>query len=653
VSPEQFLQITDPMPAALFLLCPDGSILAANRLAAKRLGKPAPALRGLPISELVQDSRERVEAFIASSLRTTEPIPGSLTLLDAEGSPVVCGALGVRLQPAEGEEQSPCVMLRLVPRTESPTQFKILTERIDALNREIAHRRQAEAQLREQREWLSVTLSSIGDGVIATDAQGLVLFLNPTAERLTGWRQEEARGRPLEEVFRIVNEQTREPVEHPVVRVLAEGVVVGLANDTVLLSKTGQEWPIADSGAPIRDESGNVLGVVMVFLEISDRREAESQLRRQAEELREADRRKDRYIAMLAHELRNPLNAIGNALAILERAQPETPPFNRALEVARRQLRQQSRMVEDLLDVSRITFGTLQRRQEPIDLVAVCQETLDDFRTQAVQAGLEVAARLPTEPFWVEGDGPRLSQVLGNLLANSVKFTPDGGRVALELRQEGSEALLVVSDTGPGIPPEILPQVFEPFVQAEQSLARTSGGLGLGLALVRGLVELHGGTVTADVPAEGGTAIQVRLPLHGAEPEEPAELAPGVCGEPLRVLVIEDLADAAMTLKDLLEIWGHEVEVAENGASGIAAAGRFRPHVVLCDLGLPDIDGYTVAERLKADPATAQLPLVALTGYGTAEDRRRSAAAGFMEHLVKPVAFEDLRQLLARHCPAG
>jgi len=392
--------------------------------------------------------------------------------------------------------------------------------------------------------------------------------------------------------------------------------------------------------------------------------ERTAELRASNQELAAAARHKDQFLSMLAHELRNPIGALSNALHVLETARPDTPPYRRAREIALRQLRHQTRMVDDLLDVSRINRGKIQLREEPLDFVSLVADAVEDYRSVLQQAGLslrfEAGLSDGKRPVLVRGDATRLVQVLSNLLDNAMKFTPRGGSVLLRVTPdwEAHTVELCVSDTGVGISPEVLPDVFEPFRQADSSLDRTRGGLGLGLALVRGLIELHGGEVA--VRSEGlerGTEFAVRLPLltaedtalrrglsrNGSLPREVGSYSPAQ----RRVLVVEDNRDAAESLRDLLEMEGCQVELAFTGPSGLAAARRFHPEVVLCDIGLPGMDGYGVAEALRADPHTASVKLVAVTGYGQEEDRRRAMDAGFDIHLVKPVDPHHLQQVLA------
>jgi signal transduction histidine kinase len=390
--------------------------------------------------------------------------------------------------------------------------------------------------------------------------------------------------------------------------------------------------------------------------ERAERRRLEEELCRRAEELAERDRRKDEFLAVLAHELRNPLGASSNALQLMRRRGPSDPALRQAITVMERQVQHQVRLVDDLLDVSRITRGKISLEREWLDLAWVIRHTVEDHRSVLEAAGLTLFLNLPHEPVWFAGDRTRLTQVLGNLLANAAKFTNAGGcvTVSLTLEADGSQAVLAVRDTGIGIDPQMLLHVFESFAQGDHNPERSRGGLGLGLALVKGLVELHGGAVRADSPGLGsGSEFTLTLPLapEAAICTEVA-LPPGPPVRCCRILVVEDNRDAAETLRDVLELSGHQVTLAFSGPEGVAAARRVQPEVVLCDIGLPGFDGYAVARALRQDQATAAAHLVALTGYGHEEDRCRSLEAGFEQYLVKPVNFADLERLLAVGPPA-
>jgi signal transduction histidine kinase len=374
--------------------------------------------------------------------------------------------------------------------------------------------------------------------------------------------------------------------------------------------------------------------------------------------LREADHRKDEFLAMLAHELRNPLAPIRNAVALLKQIGPVDPRASRAQEIIDRQVGHMSHLLEDLLDVSRITRGKVELRPVCLDLVPLVRQTSEDFRPELERAGITLTLDLPEGPLWANADSTRLAQVLGNLLSNAAKFTESGGYVRVRLAPgsgpsacgERSSAVLTVSDTGIGIEPEMLARIFDVFAQADRSLDRSRGGLGLGLALVKGLVELHGGDVWARSEGpERGAEFNVRLPLVTPvrAPVERSHLSLEVGTSTLRVLMIEDNRDHAETLQALLESAGHQVAVAHSGPAGVAMAGEFQPEVVLCDIGLPGMDGYAVARALRQAPALSGTRLVALSGYAQEEDRQRSWDAGFDAHVAKPIAFEALQRLLA------
>jgi signal transduction histidine kinase/ActR/RegA family two-component response regulator len=381
-------------------------------------------------------------------------------------------------------------------------------------------------------------------------------------------------------------------------------------------------------------------------------RRLNQELQQRVLEIQEADRRKDEFLSMLAHELRNPLAAVSNAVRVLRSADATGSTWQRALDILERQVGHQTRLVDELLEVSRITRGRIQLHLERLDLAHVAQESSEDHRSAATERGLRLTVSVPRAPVWVAGDPIRLAQVLGNLLQNSIKFTDPGGEIAVEVGVEvdGGWAVLTVRDTGIGIEAELLPRVFDTFTQTDHSLQRSAGGLGLGLPLVKGLVDLHGGTVSAHSEGLGrGAEFVVRLALESRTAVAESASTTGSAHPPaasLRILVVEDIRDAAESLRDLLELWGHVVEVAETGSTALAAARQFRPDVVLCDIGLPGMDGYAVAVALRQDPATASVRLLALSGYGQEEDQRRSRHAGFDCHLTKPVDFAKLEGLL-------
>jgi PAS domain S-box-containing protein len=801
--------------------------------------------------------------------------------------------------------------------------------------------RLAEEAERRQREQLHVTLTSIGDGVIITDTRGVVTFLNPVAQALIGCRPEEAAGQPLEAVFRIVNEETRLPVENPVTRALREGLIVGLANHTILIARDGTERPIDDSAAPIRDEDGSIAGVVLVFRDVTetrraletrlrlaaivessddaiisknldgtiaswnkgaerlygytaeevigkrlsilappdqpdelpalmerlkggeliehyetvrvrkngsrvavaltispiknaegkiigaskiarditaskrkaeatrflaeaskllgaltdvtstlqkvarlavpqfaewcavDVRDAEGLLRRVAVahvdpgkvqqahelyrryppdpeaphgvwhilrtgrpelvpeiteamiaeaipdpeqrrrlqelglksylavplrvrgqtlgvitfvaaesarryddadlavaedladragvaidnarlygELREADRHKDEFLAMLAHELRNPLSPVRNSLHIMKQPGVNAETFGRVRDMAERQIKHMARLLDDLLDMARISRGRIDLRREIVDMAGIVQRAVETTRTLLEQRHHELTVSLPPQPVRVEGDPARLEQILTNLLNNAAKYTDPGGRIGLTVQRDGDEVVLRVRDTGIGIAPDLLPKVFDLFVQAERRLDRSQGGVGIGLTLVKKLIELHGGSVQAFSSGAGkGSEFVVLLPAAPRDQAAKSQGGPesGPAQNPLprrRVLVVDDNVDAADSLAVLLRLQGQDVQVAHDGLSAIETARANRPDIIFLDIGMPGLDGYEVCRRLRRQPATANLTIVALTGWALEEDQRRSRQAGFDRHLVKPVDPEALQQIL-------
>ncbi len=403
---------------------------------------------------------------------------------------------------------------------------------------------------------------------------------------------------------------------------------------------------------PVRDAAGRVIKWFGSHTDIDDQKRAE-------QTLREADRRKDEFLAMLSHELRNPLAPIRNALEVIRlRGGERREVLRQAWDMVERQVEQLSRLVDDLLDVSRITRGKIALRQEPVEVPAVVTRAVETSRPLIEARRHQLDVSLPEEPLWVRGDATRLAQVLLNLLNNAAKYTDEGGRVSLHVRREDDEVVFRVRDTGIGIPPEMLPRVFDLFTQVDPTLERTQGGLGIGLTLVRRLVQMHGGTATAQSEGRGrGSEFVVRLPLLPA-PAAQAETTPpppqrkDMPRQSHRVLVVDDNKDAAESLVMLLRLFGHDTALALDGPTALRMAAQKKPEIVLCDIGMPGMNGYEVARQLRQMPGGDRILLIAITGFGATEDRRRTAEAGFDAHLVKPVEPEDLLQLLRQGVPS-
>ncbi len=382
-------------------------------------------------------------------------------------------------------------------------------------------------------------------------------------------------------------------------------------------------------------------------------RRRQYEVKRLLEETRQAVEQRDQFLAMLAHELRNPLSPIRNSLQVMKHPGVHGPVLEQARDMAERQVQHMARLLDDLLDVSRVSRGKIELRKEVVDVTAVARDTAEAVRPSFAARGHELTVQAPAEPLRVEADPTRLEQVLTNLLNNACKYTDPGGKVCLSAGRDGAEVVLRVRDSGIGIAPEKLPKVFDVFVQAERRLDRSQGGLGLGLTLVRKLLELHGGRVEAHSDGPGrGSEFVVRLPAHDSPPggrqcEWEGEGRDLPAAPACRVLVVDDNVDAADSLGMLLRLAGQEVRVAYDGPTALALAPEFRPQVVVLDLGMPSMDGFAVARRLREQPGFRDALLVALTGWGNEEDKRRTREAGFDHHMVKPADPAALQALLA------
>jgi len=497
-----------------------------------------------------------------------------------------------------------------------------------------------EAKRAEQsRALLAAIVESSDDAIVTKSLQGIITSWNAGAERIFGYAAGEVIGRSIE--ILIPKERLFEEAE-----ILAR-VRAGLRVDhyeTVRVTKEGRPIDISLTVSPVRDGRGEIVGVSKVARDVTERKRMDRLLRASEAALREADRRKDEFLAMLAHELRNPLAPIRNAVGLLA-AQPSgavaLDPIHQILD---RQVAHLSRLVDDLLDVSRSSRGRIQTEEEPLVLAPLVEMAVETARPLIEMRHHALAVRLPDEPIGLLGDRVRLVQVIGNLLANAAKFTPPGGHVTLTAAREGSDVTIAVRDDGIGIEPEALPRIFDLFVQEEPSLARTQGGLGIGLTLVRDLVGLHGGRVEARSEGRGhGAEFRVTLPVFESAAPGDAPVGPEPARPRLRVLIAEDHRDTADSLRMLLERQGHAVRLARDGVEAVRAFGEERPDVALVDIGLPGLDGFEVARRIRAAARSGRVVLIAVSGYGREDDKRAARDAGFDHHLTKPV---DLRELL-------
>jgi PAS domain S-box-containing protein len=505
--------------------------------------------------------------------------------------------------------------------------------------RDITERKRAEEMLRGTLHRFYSVLSGIYSPLVLVGPDERVEFVNSAFCELFRLKEspESLVGLGTPEIFEKMKDVYLHPDEATasVMQTLRQGQPV-----------KGEEVTLRDGRTFLRDFvplniDGEAGGRLWMNYDITERKRAE-------EALREEDRRKAEFLAVLSHELRNPLAPIRNSIYLLERSAPGSRQATHAVEVIRRQTDHVTRLVDDLLDVTRISRGKIVLKRTRVDLRDIVRRTTYDLRSLFSEAGVELHVDDSSGPAWIIADPTRVTQVLGNLLQNAVKFTPAGGSATVTLAAKGDHAEIRVRDTGVGMEPEKIEHMFAPFVQAEMTLARTKGGLGLGLPLVKGLVELHGGTVEARSPGLGrGAEFLVRFPLAGIRPEADREPHAAAVARPREILVIEDNLDAGHTLAEILELEGHHVRVARDGRSGLALAHERHPDVVLCDIGLPDIDGYEVARALRRDEDLRGTRLVAVSGYAQPEDRKAARDAGFDAHVSKPPDLGELMDVLA------
>lgn len=645
----------------------------------------------------------------------------------------------------------------------------------ESLHRARARAEASEAKHFEEGERFRVTLSSIGDAVIATDAAGRVTFINPVAELLTGWTMQNAIGRSIETVFCVVNEQTRQSAANPALRAMTEGAIVGLENHTVLIAATGVETPVDDSGAPIKNTAGVIVGAILIFRDISERRRVEKErallagivessedaiiaktpdgaieswnaaaerlfgysaeeaigrpltmivpsaniaeeelmqerleagqrvehyetvrlardgrfipvaltvspirdrsgrligasnitrdisAQKRVEEQRAellqleqaarsdaeaANRAKDEFLATISHELRTPLTSILGWARLLRLDKLDTASTAHAISTIERNAKVQAQIIDDLLDVSGIVSGKLRLALKPVDMAEILSSVMETIQPVAENKSIQLATIVAGSVF-VNGDATRLQQIVWNLLANAVKFTPKGGSVAVRLERRDGEALLEVRDTGKGISPQFLPHVFERFKQADNTSTRQHGGLGLGLAIVRQLVEMHGGAILADSDGDGqGATFTLRLPeVEAPAPARAASQAgvPRVDGLPgldgLRVLVVDDDESSREIIFAILQECRAAVTTADSAARALEVLASARFDVLVSDIAMPGENGYELIARVRQLPHEqgGNMPAIALTAYARPEDRMRALAAGYQTHVPKPV----------------
>jgi PAS domain S-box-containing protein len=540
---------------------------------------------------------------------------------------------GVTITAVVGAEGSPrCFLIiaqDLTLRQEMEQQLRLAAD---------ASRQEAELRLRESEERFSRFAQHLPGLAWIKDLEGRYVYVNEAGAR--------AFARPSHEVYGSTDAELFPPETAARFRE-NDGLAVarrkGVEAVEHLTYSDGSVHFSIVSKFPILDAQGNIQLVGGIAIDITERVRAE-------EALLLADRRKDEFLATLSHELRNPLAPLRNSLHVL-RSRGAEPRTERIYQMMEQQLNRMVRLVDDLLEVSRITGGKIGLHREPVAIAAIVESAVETSRPLIEAAAHQLAINLPVEPLVVDADPVRMAQVVSNLLNNAAKYTPEGGRIALSVTREEATAVLSIRDNGLGIPAPMLPRVFEMFAQVDRTLKRAQGGLGIGLALARSLVEMHGGRIEAySSGLNQGSEFVVRIPLSAGTPEAPAPMRKPVVqpesGPLQRVLVVDDSRDGADTLALVLNTLGAETRVAYDGNTALTAARDFRPAVVLLDLSMPGMDGYEIAARMREDPALRGVRLIALTGFGSEEERRRSSEAGFDAHYVKPVDAARLQALL-------
>jgi PAS domain S-box-containing protein len=480
--------------------------------------------------------------------------------------------------------------------------------------------------------------------IILLDAHGIVVDWNVGAERIFGYQESEIVGQHFSRFFTAEDIQAGRP-EHELTEVSTRGVG---EDDNWLVRKDGSRFFASGTTTALRE--GTLRGYAKIVRDLTERKRLEDETQKRAEQLAEADRRKDEFLAMLSHELRNPLAPIMNALHVLRHDRTANLLLQQARSMIERQVRQMTRLIDDLLDVTRITRGKVQLRREQVDLGVILERAVETARPLIEERHHTLSVTLPEAPVWLDADPARLEQVVGNILTNAAKYTDRGGRIWLSAALDDHHAVVKIKDTGAGIAPELLPDIFDLFKQAERTLDRSEGGLGVGLTLVKSLVELHSGAVTAHSDGLGhGCEFTVELPVikGPSSNDQASHEAAETTTASLRVLVVDDNMDTADTLTLLLQLDEYEVATANDGIKALKLASTFHPDVILLDLGLPGVDGYEVAKQVRQQPGLEKVVLVAMTGYGQESDRERTHQAGFDFHLVKPTDPTKVQQLLA------
>ena len=509
----------------------------------------------------------------------------------------------------------------------------------------------------EERAYLAAIVDSSEDAIISKDLNGIVRSCNAAAERMFGYSADELVGKPI----RLIIPADRQSEEDDILARLRRGERVEHFQ-TIRRAKDGRLFDVSLTVSPVRDASGRVVGASKIARDITDQKRAIAERDRLLEaervaraEAERASRVKDDFVAMVSHELRTPLNAILGWTQLMTRARTDPAIIARGLEVVARNTRLQAQLISDLLDISRIVAGKLQLDSRSVDLRAVVGQAIETIEEEARTKSVEIAQDLDDGASLVSGDASRLQQIVWNLLSNAIKFTPRGGRVRVSLGLTGSHARIEVADNGVGIRPDFLPHVFDRFHQADRSITRRFGGLGLGLSIVKHLVELHAGDVQAASNGEGqGATFTVTLPVvrdlaeYERRQELPDSLESSVPLNAIRLLVVEDEADTLEFLRRLLTTHGATVLTAASADEALLLVRNERPDLLISDIGLPEVDGYDLIQRVRREPSPGRdIPAIALTAYARSEDRTRALRAGYQAHIAKPVEPNELLAMIA------
>jgi PAS domain S-box-containing protein len=606
----------------------NGIINSWNKGAERIFGFEAAEVIGRPITILIPPNLQNEEVQILERLRRGERIDHFDTIRRRKDGTLL--NISLTISPIKNE------------RGEVVGASKIA--------RDITEQKEAQREIRFQAH----LLNAVEQAVIATDLTGTIIYWNSFAEKLYGWSREEALG---SNVLEITPTQVLRDQAEDILLSLQKGQ--GWSGEFTVQRRDGSEFPAMVTDSPIFSDKGELIGIVGVSVDNTERRQAEEEReqllaseREARAEAEAANRLKDEFLATLSHELRNPLNVVIGYAEILRRSdEPASPAFViKAADVIRRNALAQSQLVSDLLDLSRLQMHKLSLNRQPVSLSTVMGDAIETVKAEASAKGVSVKLDLQTEILVVDGDPVRLGQIAWNLLNNAVKFTPPGGDVTVSLNQDGDEAKLVVQDSGQGISPEFLPHVFEIFRQGDASSVRRQGGMGIGLALVKQLAELHGGRISAESEGVGsGARFTVWVPLHKLDllPVSGNRGATGALGNKF-VLVVDDSRETTEMLGKLLELEGAFVDTARSGAEAMQIAQAKRFDLVISDISMPEMDGYQLLNNLRQLPDMANVPAVALTGYGRNADVKRTRDEGFAEHLTKPLDLDRLLQIVRK-----